>query len=125
MFTSFLFKPSFGVVSEDRKIVRALGNWENKVTVTMPENIGAVAAEIVLGALNVQGVIYTAGETASYGRLAGMPEKVWERNLEREFWSVEMLKGELAKDPGNGLKEYRVVFAEAEGRSLERRRDFQ
>lgn len=76
MFTRFLFQPSFGVVSEDRKIARALGNWENKVTVTVREDIGKVVAEIVCSAPNVQGVVYTAGETVSYGHLAEILEMI-------------------------------------------------
>lgn len=55
MFTNFLFEPSFGVVSEDRKTVRALGHWENELTVTTPEDIGQVVAEIVWAAPEVQG----------------------------------------------------------------------
>lgn len=55
MFTNFLFEPSFGVVSEDRKTVRALGHWENEVTVRPSEDIGKVVAEIVWAALEVQG----------------------------------------------------------------------
>lgn len=115
MFTSFLFEPAFGVVSEDRRSVRALGKWENEVTVTAPEDIGTVVAEIVWAAPEVQGVVYTAGETVSYGRLTETLERVWGRELRREEWSAGMLSEELAKDPGNGLKKYRVVFAEGRG----------
>lgn len=115
MFTSFLFEPSFGVVSEDRSVVRALGGWANEVTVTTPVDIGKVVAEILWAAPEVQGVIYTAGETASYARLASILEKIWQRKVAREEWSVGMLKEELAKDPGDGLKKYRVVFAEGKG----------
>lgn len=115
MFTSFLFEPSFGVVGEDRGTVRALGGWANEVTVTTPVDIGKVVAEIVWAAPEVQGVVYTAGETVSYARLAGILENVWQRKVAREEWSVGMLKEELAMDPGDGLKKYRVVFAEGKG----------
>ena len=115
MFTSFLFEPSFGVVSEDRGIVRALGDWANEVTVTTPVDIGKVVAEIVWVAPEVQGVVYTAGETVSYARLADILEEVWQRKVAREDGSMGVLKEELAMDPGDGLKKYRVVFAEGRG----------
>lgn len=115
MFMSFLFEASFGVVSGDRGTVRALGSWENEVTVTAPGDIGVVVAEIVWAALEVRGVVYTAGETVRYGRLAGVLERVWGREVRREEWSVGILKEELDRDPGDGLKKYRVVFAEGKG----------
>lgn len=115
MFTSFLFEPSFGAVSADRTTVRALGDWANEVTVTTPGDIGRVVAEIMWAAPEVQGVVFTAGETVSYRRLAEILERAWGTEVGREEWSVEMLKGELAQDPGNGMKKYRVVFAEGKG----------
>ena len=71
-----------------------------------------VVAEIVWAAPEVRGVIYNAGETVSYGRLAEILERVWGRRVGREDWSVGMLKEELARTLGDGLKKYRVVFAE-------------
>lgn len=115
MFMSFLFEPSFGVVSEDRKTVRALGSWENKVTVTGLNDIGHVVASIINMGKDAQGVVYTAGETISYRDLANVVEKVWRHKVTREELTVEMLKEELAKDPENGLKKYRVVFGEGKG----------
>lgn len=115
MFMSFLFESSFGVVGGDRRVVSALGSWTNEVTVTTPGDIGKVVAEIVCAAPEVRGVVYAAGETVSYARLAGILERVWQREVVREEWSVGMLKEELAQDPGDGLKKYRVVFAEGKG----------
>jgi len=48
MFTSFPFEPSFGVVDLAQNTVRALRNWDTAVTVTTPEDIGVLTAEIVL-----------------------------------------------------------------------------
>ena len=115
MFTSFLLDPSFGVVSEDRKTIRALGSWTNKVTVTTPEDIGTVVADLVWASPETQGVVYTAGETLSYSHLAEILERVWGTKLRREEQSVEMLKRDLDLDPGHGLKKYRVVFGEGRG----------
>ena len=61
---------------------------------------------------NENGVIYIAGETLTYGRLADIMEKVGNRRIEREVWDVDTLRRELANDPENGTKKYRVVFAE-------------
>ena len=115
MFTSFLFEPSFGVVSEDRNTVRALGAWENRVTVTTPKDIGRVVAEVVWAAPELEGVVFTAGETVSYEELVDILEKVLGKKVKREQWNLDKLKDDLAQDPENGLKKYRVVFAEGRG----------
>lgn len=112
IFTSFLFWAPFGVVSEDHKTVRALGGWDTKVIVTTPRDIGGVAAEVVWAAPEFMGVVFTAGETASYGQVTVVLEKVLGEKVDREVWSVDMLKEELVKDPEDWLKKYRVVFAE-------------
>ena len=115
MFMSFLFWPPFGVVSEDRQVVKALGNWENRVTVTTPKDIGVVTAEIVCAAPEVQGVVYTAGQTVSYRQIANMMDIIFRVKVEREEWSVERLMADLAKDPEDSLTKYRIVFAMGRG----------
>ncbi len=47
MFTSYLFAPEFGVVDIENSTVRALGSYDNAVTVTTPDDIGVLTAEIV------------------------------------------------------------------------------
>jgi hypothetical protein len=121
MFTSFLFEESFGLVvpeakGEEEVIVRALGGWENKVTVTSPVDIGELTARIVFDdGVEWNSVVYTAGESISYGGLADVVESVSGKRVEREVWTVEGLKEELRGDPADGLKKYRVVFAEGRG----------
>ncbi|KAG0651983.1 isoflavone reductase [Hyphodiscus hymeniophilus] len=120
MFTSFLFEGYFGVVdleAEDgRGVVRALGSWENKVTVTTPDDIGTLTARIVFAEPAFRNeVVYTAGETIEYGTLADLVDELLGRTVVREVWTVEGLKRELAKDPKNPVKKYRVVFAEGRG----------
>jgi hypothetical protein len=120
MFTSFLFEPSFGVVDLAQNAVHALGSWGTAVTVTTPEDIGAISAEIVFAEPPiVNTVVYTAGDTVTYERLADIVDSVLSRTVRREVWSVPDLKGELAKDPNNTIKKYRVVFAEGRGVSWE------
>ncbi len=47
MFTSFLFEPSFGVFDLQQNVVRALGSWENSVTITTAEDIGALTVKVL------------------------------------------------------------------------------
>ncbi len=125
MFTSFLFEPSFGVVDLVQNIVHALGSWETAVTVTTPEDIGALTAEIVFTEPRiVNRIIYTAGDTVTYARLADIVDAVLGRKVQRAEWSVPELKAELAKDLENGIKKYRVVFAEGKGVAWEMGRTF-
>ncbi len=116
MFTSFLFEPSFGVVDLAQNTVHALGSWETAVTVTTPDDIGVLTAEILLGEPPiVDQVVYTAGDTVTYAQLADTVDSVLSRKMERAEWTVPWLKDELAKDPTDTMKKYRVVFAEGRG----------
>ena len=125
MFTSFLFEPSFGVVDLAENTVHALGSWDTVVTVTTPEDIGALTAEIVIAEPRItNSVVYTAGDTVTYARLADVVDSVLGRKVRRVEWSVPKLKDELAKDPGDPIKKYRVVFAEGRGVSWEIGRTF-
>lgn len=47
MFTSFLFEPSFGLVDLEHGAVNALGSWDNRLTVTIPEDVGRLTAAIL------------------------------------------------------------------------------
>ncbi|TVY27428.1 Isoflavone reductase PCBER1-like protein [Lachnellula hyalina] len=127
MFTSFLFESSFGVVdlSAGHAIVRGLGGWKNKVTVTTPGDIGKLTAEILFTEPRLRNqVVYTAGETISYGELADLVESVTSRKVHREEWSVEAMKARLKEDPDDVLQKYRVVFAEGKGVSWDMEQTF-
>jgi NmrA-like family protein len=116
MFTSFLFEPSFGVVDLGQNVVHALGSWDTSVTVTTPEDIGALTAEICYAEPRiVDSIVYTAGDTVTYGQLADIVDSVLGRKVRRVEWSLPELRSELAKDPDNAIKKYRVVFAEGKG----------
>ncbi|KAL8703754.1 MAG: hypothetical protein Q9201_003052, partial [Fulgogasparrea decipioides] len=126
MFTTFLFERSFGVVegadagSGAEVVVRALGDWENRVTVTTPEDIGKVVAELVLR-YHRTGVVFTGGDTVTYRQLAEAVErKVGKGKVQREVWTLDFLRKELERDPENGIKRYRLVFAEGRGVSWEK-----
>ena len=97
-----------------------LGSWDTEVTVTTPEDIGVLTAEVVFTEPRiVNRVVYTASDTITYERLADIVESVIGRKLRRVEWRVPMLKDELAADSDNPIKKYRVVFAEGTGVSWE------
>jgi NmrA-like family len=119
LFMSFLFKPVF-VVDLQRRKVTALGSWDNAVTVTGVADIGAITAEAVLAEPTVKNeVVYTAGETITYGRLAEVVEESLGGPVERKLLTVPMLKDVLDKNPGDGMAKYRLVFAKGIGASWE------
>ena len=115
LFMTFLFNPSFGVVSKDKDTVTALGSWDDLITVTAPQDIGTVVADVVLGPACVSGVIHVAGETVSYDKIAGYVEEATEKKVVRILVTKEQAVEEVKKDPGNGMKKYRAVFAEGRG----------
>ncbi len=124
IFMSFLFEAFFGVLeipesgAGDSEITaRALGSWDTEVTVTTPEDIGRLTAMIVLSQEPrfANEVVFVAGETISYGRLAEIVENVTGKRVKRHVWTVEFLKKELEKDPESVALRYRVAFAEGKG----------
>ncbi|WP_122754610.1 aromatic alcohol reductase [Pseudomonas viridiflava] len=116
MFTSFLFDPAFGVVDLAAGKVNALGSLETMVTVTTPEDIGTLTAAIVLHSPRlINQVVYTAGDTLSYGALADLVEQVIGRKVERRELGVQQLLADLAEEPDDNLRKYRAVFAMGRG----------
>ncbi|KAF2003648.1 NAD(P)-binding protein [Amniculicola lignicola CBS 123094] len=118
IFMSFLFEPFWGIVGFEKPdanaeiTVRALRDWDHKITVTAVEDIGRVVARILAGDVDAENlVLYVAGDTVSYGELANVIEKQSGKKVKREAWTAEHLRSELDSDPGDGLKKYRVAFA--------------
>lgn len=116
MFTSFLFEPVFEVVDFDNNTVNALGSLENSVTLTTPEDIGALTAEIVFFEPRFRNeIVYLSGDTLSYGQVAGILERALGRPFKSNVWTVPYLMDELKKDPTHHIKKYRAVFAQGRG----------
>lgn len=116
MFTSFLFEPVFGVVNLAENTVNALGSWETAVTVTTPDDIGLLTAEILFANPRLKNqVVYTAGDTLTYRELADKVDKVLGREVQRTEWSVAKLIADLALEPDDAIKKYRAVFAQGNG----------
>lgn len=121
MFTSFLFEPVFGVVNLAENTVHALGSWDTAVTVTTPEDIGLLTAEILFATPRLRNqVVYTAGDTLTYDELADTVDAVLDRQVQRVEWSVPYLTAELALDPADAIKKYRTVFAQGKGVAWDR-----
>ena len=128
LFTSFLFEPSFGIVvkeNEESMAVRALGSWENGITVTTPEDIGRLTAAIVfVEPPLIDQVVYTAGDTIRYSRLAELLEEKLGLRVNRVLWDMDFLEKELNDDPDNNIKRYRVAFAKGQGVSWDAEKSF-
>lgn len=133
VFMSFLFEEFWGVVTkpkeeeaedgEGRKKVRvrALGGWEDGITVTEAGDIGRVMAAL---ALDDEGedkrwddgeVVFIAGDMLTYEELAGVVGKVMGREVVRELWDREWLKGKMEENAEDKLWKYRVVFGGGKG----------
>lgn len=116
MFTSFLFEPVFEVVDFENDTVNALGSLDNSVTLTTPQDIGRLTAEIVFFEPRFRNqIVYLSGDTVTYGQMASILERVLERPFKRNVWTVEHLIQELEKDPTHHIKKYRAVFAQGRG----------
>lgn len=116
MFTSFLFEPGFGVVDLDAGVVRGLGSWETRVTVTTPDDIGRLTTEILLAQPRIADeIVYVAGDTITYGELANVVERVMGRAIERKLYTPDMLRADLANAPADVMARYRVAFARGDG----------
>lgn len=117
LFMSFLFIKEFGVVDLEEKVVRGLGSWENRITVTVPEDIGRVTADVALDPRDLEEgsqVVYTAGDTISYGELAELLDAHFETKFRRELWDLDTLRRQMDEDP-NTMVKYRNTFAQGRG----------
>jgi len=125
MFTSFLFEPIFGVVDLQKNVVNALGSLDTEVTLTTPDDIGALTAEVVFAQPMIRNeIVYLAGDTVTYREVADKLQTVLGRPFTKAVWTVRQLKSELAQDPDNHLKKYQAVFAEGKGVAWPKRDSF-
>lgn len=116
MFMNYLFDPEVGMVDPKNDTVNALGSLDTAVTVTTPEDIGVLTAEILFDEPRIRNeIVYLAGDTVTYGELADTLEDVLQRPFRRAVWSIPFLLDDLAKDPENMTKKYRAVFAQGRG----------
>ncbi|KLJ02389.1 aromatic alcohol reductase [Luteimonas sp. FCS-9] len=116
MFTSFLFEPAFDVVNLEAGTIHGLGTWDTKVTVTTPEDIGRLTTEILLTEPRIANeVVFVAGDTISYGKLAEVIERITGRTFDKTLWTLDKLRADLAQSPGDVMTRYRAAFALGDG----------
>lgn len=116
MFMNYLFDADSGMVDLPNNTVNALGTADTAVTVTTPEDIGALTAEIVFTEPRIRDeIVYVAGDTITYGQLAKTLETILDRPFELRVWSEPTLMAELASDPDNMTRKYRAAFAQGRG----------
>ncbi|PKU25438.1 aromatic alcohol reductase [Telmatospirillum siberiense] len=125
MFTSFLFEPSFGLVDLVEGRVHALGNWKNRLTVTIPEDIGRLTSAILAQEPRIDdAVVFVSGDTLSYEQLADTVERFLGRPVERVLWSMAELRSEVARHPDDGMRKYHLAFARDTGVAWDKERTF-
>ncbi|KAI1803157.1 isoflavone reductase family protein [Daldinia bambusicola] len=121
LFMSFLFQRAFGVVDLRGRKVRALGSWDARLTLTTARDVGRMAAEVVYDAgikgeeAETRGVVYVAGDTVTYARVAELVEKRFGGEWTRELWDEEFLRGKLRERPEDGMLKYTNVWAKGRG----------
>lgn len=116
MFTSFLFEPEFNVVNLAAKTINALGGWDTQVTVTTPADIGRLTTAIYLHQPRIKNeVVFIAGETINYGKLAETVERMTEQTFTKNVFTLPTLLDELQADPDNQMLRYRTAFARGTG----------
>ncbi|QKS14914.1 aromatic alcohol reductase [Curtobacterium sp. Csp2] len=116
MFMNYLFDADSGMVDLPNDTVNALGTVDTAVTVTTPEDIGALTAEILFTEPRIRNeIVYVAGDTITYGRLADTLQSVLGRPFTLQVWSEPQLMDELRADPDNMTRKYRAVFSQGRG----------
>ncbi|KAK1962705.1 isoflavone reductase [Colletotrichum sublineola] len=120
LFTSFLFVKEFGVVDFEETKLRALGGWDTEVTLTSPDDIAKMTAEVVYNPRGIpdngQNVVYISGDTVSYKRVADLVEQRFPgAKFVRETWDTARLMEKLQKDPTDIGNKYRAIFGAGKG----------
>ncbi|KAK1660083.1 isoflavone reductase [Colletotrichum godetiae] len=120
LFMSFLFVKEFGVVDFEERKLRALGGWDVEVTLTQPDDIARMTAEVVFEPRGIPGegrnVVYVAGDTVSYETAADLVEEQFPGvEFSREVWDMGLIRESLVEDPGNNWNKYRGIFGSGKG----------
>ncbi|WP_034946028.1 aromatic alcohol reductase [Erwinia oleae] len=116
IFTSYLFDPAFGVVDAANKTVYAPGDWQNAVTLTTPEDIGVLTAEIFFHQPEIRNeVVYIAGDTLTYEALADLMQARWQGEITRKLLDKETLLADVQARPDDVAAKYRLAFARPDG----------
>ncbi len=116
MFTSYLFEPFFGLLDMEKKSFNAIGGWDTAVTVTTPEDIGKLTAEIFFAEPAIENeVVYIGGDTITYGQLVEIAESLSGQKYDRKLSDMKEIQQDLKDDPTNFVKKYRSIFGAGRG----------
>ncbi|MGP3590733.1 aromatic alcohol reductase [Vagococcus sp. WN89Y] len=116
IFTSYLFEPGFGVVDAQSKTVCALGDWKYAVTLTTPEDIGRLTADIFFHQPALRNeIVFIAGDTLTYDELADLMQARWEGKLNRRLLDRKKLLEDVQLNPHDPGAAYRLAFARPDG----------
>lgn len=125
MFTSFVLLPAFGLVDLEHSVVHALGHWDYRLTVTTPQDIGRLTAQIASARPRYDDqVVRVAGDTFSYRELADTLERVLGRSFQRDCWTLPQLAADAAAHPDDMMRRYRLAFAREDGVAWPKRQTF-
>ncbi|KAH7025039.1 uncharacterized protein B0I36DRAFT_332437 [Microdochium trichocladiopsis] len=131
LFMSFLFRPDFGVVDIPGRTVRALGSWDEKITITDVTDIGVAVAEAVFhpaeddnSGQHNGSVLFIAGDTLSYREIADLVDQRFATDgraqFERQLWDDEALARQREVDGDIVMFKYRSTFAKGKGVAWEK-----
>lgn len=116
IFTSYLFEPDFGVIDAGNKTVYALGDWNYALTLTTPDDIGQLTADIFFHQPAFQNaIVYIAGDTLTYAELADLMQSHWQSAVRRVLLSRERLQEDAERHPHDTGAAYRLAFARPDG----------
>lgn len=95
------------------------------MTLTTPDGIGALTAEVVFAQPRIRNeIVYLAGDTVTYAEVADTLQAALGRRFDRSAWSERYLLDELARDPQNRMRKYRAAFAQGRGVAWDKRGTF-
>jgi len=125
IFTSYLFEPGFGVIDAQSKTVCALGDWQHEVTLTTPEDIGQLTADIFFHQPTFRNeIVYIAGDTLTYSELADLMRAHWGTEVNRKLLDGQKLQDDLQHNPQDVGANYRLAFARPDGVAWSKRNTY-
>jgi hypothetical protein len=125
IFTSYLFDPGFGVVDAQSRTVFGLGNWQHAVTLTTPEDIGRLTADIFFHQPSFRNeVVFIAGDTLTYSELADLMQNHWNAEVDRKLLVSKKLQADVQHNPGDVGAKYRLAFARPDGVAWSKEKTF-
>ncbi|HHH1473732.1 aromatic alcohol reductase [Pantoea sp. B9002] len=125
IFTSYLFEPGFGVIDAQSKTVCALGDWKHAVTLTTPEDIGKLTADIFFRQPTFKNeIVYIAGDTLTYSELADLMSAHWGTEVNRKLLDGQKLQDDAQHNPQDVGANYRLAFARPDGVAWSKRNSY-